>query len=40
MNTETDTPVTPATSTFQGVAKKFTYTFPANSITFLRIKQR
>ncbi|WP_210574952.1 alpha-L-arabinofuranosidase C-terminal domain-containing protein [Streptomyces sp. GESEQ-4] len=40
VNTETDTPVTPATSTFQGVAKKFTYTFPANSITFLRIKQR
>ncbi|MDO0931677.1 alpha-L-arabinofuranosidase C-terminal domain-containing protein [Streptomyces sp. DG2A-72] len=40
VNTETDTPVTPATSTFQGVAKKFTYTFPANSVTFLRIKQR
>ncbi|MEU6472906.1 alpha-L-arabinofuranosidase C-terminal domain-containing protein [Streptomyces massasporeus] len=40
VNTETDTPVTPLTSTFRGVAKKFTYTFPANSVTFLRIKQR
>ncbi|MFJ4540098.1 alpha-L-arabinofuranosidase C-terminal domain-containing protein [Streptomyces tibetensis] len=39
VNTETDTPVTPVTSTFRGVAKKFTYTFPANSVTFLRIKQ-
>ncbi|MEU3891227.1 alpha-L-arabinofuranosidase C-terminal domain-containing protein [Streptomyces sp. NPDC029041] len=40
VNTETDTPVTPVTSTFRGVAKQFTYTFPANSVTFLRIKQR
>ncbi|MFE6177744.1 alpha-L-arabinofuranosidase C-terminal domain-containing protein [Streptomyces sp. NPDC056464] len=40
VNTETDAPVTPATSTFSGVAGKFTYTFPANSVTFLRIKQR
>ncbi|BCL19316.1 alpha-L-arabinofuranosidase C-terminal domain-containing protein [Streptomyces tuirus] len=40
VNTETDTPVTPVTSTFRGVAEKFTYTFPANSVTFLRIKQR
>ncbi|PAZ16303.1 alpha-N-arabinofuranosidase [Streptomyces sp. SA15] len=40
VNSETQTPVAPATSTFSGVAKKFTYTFPANSITFLRIKQR
>ncbi|MEU0217810.1 alpha-L-arabinofuranosidase C-terminal domain-containing protein [Streptomyces sp. NPDC006265] len=40
VNTETDTPVTPVSSTFRGVAKKFTYTFPANSVTFLRIKQR
>ncbi|GAA2222939.1 alpha-L-arabinofuranosidase C-terminal domain-containing protein [Streptomyces indiaensis] len=40
VNTETDTPVTPVTSTFRGVAKKFTYTFPAHSVTFLRIKQR
>ncbi|WP_030672601.1 alpha-L-arabinofuranosidase C-terminal domain-containing protein [Streptomyces cellulosae] len=40
VNTETDTAVAPVTSTFPGVAKKFTYIFPANSITFLRIKQR
>lgn len=40
VNSETETPVAPVTSTFSGVAKKFTYTFPANSITFLRIKQR
>ncbi|MFD7135105.1 alpha-L-arabinofuranosidase C-terminal domain-containing protein [Streptomyces sp. NPDC059894] len=40
VNTETETPVTPVTSTFTGVADEFTYTFPANSITFLRIKQR
>ncbi|MFD8044796.1 alpha-L-arabinofuranosidase C-terminal domain-containing protein [Streptomyces chartreusis] len=40
VNTETDAPVTPATSTFRGVADRFTYTFPANSVTFLRLKQR
>ena len=40
VNTETDTPVAPVTSTFRGVTDKFTYTFPANSVTFLRIKQR
>ncbi|MFJ7076556.1 alpha-L-arabinofuranosidase C-terminal domain-containing protein [Streptomyces sp. NPDC098781] len=40
VNTETDAPVTPVTSTFSGVADKFTYTFPANSVTFLRIRQR
>ncbi|CAL9394991.1 Extracellular exo-alpha-L-arabinofuranosidase [Streptomyces sp. enrichment culture] len=40
VNTETDTPVTPVTSTLRGVAPKFTYTFPAHSVTFLRIKQR
>ncbi|MFF7869561.1 alpha-L-arabinofuranosidase C-terminal domain-containing protein [Streptomyces qaidamensis] len=40
VNTETDTPVTPVTSTVRGVAAKFTYTFPANSVTFLRIKQK
>ncbi len=39
VNTETDTPVAPVTSTFSGVADKFTYTFPANSVTFLRIRQ-
>lgn len=30
----------PVKSTFDGVADKFTYTFPANSVTFLRIRQR
>ncbi|MGW0704663.1 alpha-L-arabinofuranosidase C-terminal domain-containing protein [Streptomyces sp. NPDC002643] len=40
VNTETDAPVTPVTSTFSGVADEFTYTFPANSVTFLRIKKR
>ncbi|AJP01191.1 alpha-N-arabinofuranosidase [Streptomyces cyaneogriseus subsp. noncyanogenus] len=40
VNTETDTPVTPVTSTFSGVADTFTYTFPANSVTFLRLPRR
>ncbi|MDQ0778501.1 alpha-L-arabinofuranosidase [Streptomyces aurantiacus] len=39
VNTETATAVAPVTSTFSGVAKKFTYTFPANSVTFLRIRK-
>ncbi|WP_073947446.1 alpha-L-arabinofuranosidase C-terminal domain-containing protein [Streptomyces kebangsaanensis] len=39
VNTETSTPVAPVTSTFTGAAARFTYTFPANSVTFLRIKQ-
>ncbi|MEV7885347.1 alpha-L-arabinofuranosidase C-terminal domain-containing protein [Streptomyces sp. NPDC002817] len=40
VNSETETPVTPVRSTFEGVADRFTYTFPANSVTFLRIRQR
>ncbi|HEY8984182.1 MAG TPA: alpha-L-arabinofuranosidase C-terminal domain-containing protein [Streptomyces sp.] len=40
VNTETATPVAPVTSVFDGVARKFTYTFPANSVTFLRIRQK
>ncbi|MFI6934970.1 alpha-L-arabinofuranosidase C-terminal domain-containing protein [Streptomyces sp. NPDC050287] len=40
VNTETSTAVAPVTSTFTGVTGRFTYTFPANSITFLRIQQR
>ncbi|KKD04733.1 alpha-L-arabinofuranosidase C-terminal domain-containing protein [Streptomyces sp. WM6386] len=40
VNSETGTPVVPVKSTFDGVADRFTYTFPANSVTFLRIKQR
>ncbi|MDT9697608.1 alpha-L-arabinofuranosidase C-terminal domain-containing protein [Streptomyces sp. P17] len=39
VNTETNTPVTPVTSTVSGIASKFEYTFPANSVTFLRIRQ-
>ncbi|WP_330292271.1 alpha-L-arabinofuranosidase C-terminal domain-containing protein [Streptomyces sp. NBC_00576] len=39
VNSETATPVAPVRSTFTGVARKFTYTFPANSVTFLRIKK-
>jgi alpha-L-arabinofuranosidase len=39
VNTEADTAIAPVTSTFSGVAEKFTYTFPANSVTFLRIRQ-
>ncbi|MGW2424887.1 alpha-L-arabinofuranosidase C-terminal domain-containing protein [Streptomyces sp. NPDC001709] len=40
VNSETSTAVAPQTSTFSGVTDRFTYTFPANSVTFLRIKQR
>jgi alpha-L-arabinofuranosidase len=40
VNTETATPVAPVRSTFRGVADEFSYTFPANSVTFLRIKKR
>ncbi|HSX96418.1 MAG TPA: alpha-L-arabinofuranosidase C-terminal domain-containing protein, partial [Streptomyces sp.] len=40
VNTETATPVAPVTSSFGGVADRFSYTFPANSVTFLRIRER
>ncbi|MGX1543649.1 alpha-L-arabinofuranosidase C-terminal domain-containing protein [Streptomyces adustus] len=40
VNTETRTEVAPVTSTFTGVADRFTYTFPADSVTFLRISRR
>ncbi|CAM5634007.1 alpha-L-arabinofuranosidase C-terminal domain-containing protein [Streptomyces griseorubiginosus] len=40
VNSETSTAVAPVRSTFDGAAGKFTYTFPANSVTFLRIRQR
>ncbi|MGW7047543.1 alpha-L-arabinofuranosidase C-terminal domain-containing protein [Streptomyces avermitilis] len=40
VNSQTATPVAPVTSVFEGVADRFTYTFPANSVTFLRIRQR
>ncbi|MEU9468639.1 alpha-L-arabinofuranosidase C-terminal domain-containing protein [Streptomyces avermitilis] len=40
VNSQTATPVAPVKSVFEGVADRFTYTFPANSVTFLRIRQR
>ncbi|MGW2617120.1 alpha-L-arabinofuranosidase C-terminal domain-containing protein [Streptomyces sp. NPDC001500] len=40
VNSETATAVAPVTSTFTGVGRTFTYTFPANSVTFLRIRQK
>ncbi|MFE2420161.1 alpha-L-arabinofuranosidase C-terminal domain-containing protein [Streptomyces hokutonensis] len=40
VNSETATAVAPVLSNFNGVADKFSYTFPENSITFLRIKQK
>ncbi|WP_406178361.1 hypothetical protein [Streptomyces sp. NBC_00996] len=40
VNSETATAVAPVRSTFAGVADRFTYTFPANSVTLLRIKQK
>ncbi|WP_336320371.1 alpha-L-arabinofuranosidase C-terminal domain-containing protein [Streptomyces lavendofoliae] len=38
VNTADDQPVRPRASTLRGVAKEFTYTFPAHSVTFMRIK--
>lgn len=40
VNSETGTPVAPVKSVFEGVKNKFAYTFPANSVTFLRIAKR
>ncbi|WP_225098233.1 alpha-L-arabinofuranosidase C-terminal domain-containing protein [Streptomyces sp. CoH27] len=40
VNSETATAVAPVTSVVTGVTNRFSYTFPANSVTFLRIKQR
>ncbi|MFI1960941.1 alpha-L-arabinofuranosidase C-terminal domain-containing protein [Streptomyces althioticus] len=40
VNTETDTPITPVTSTFRGVAPTFAYTFPPHSVTLMRIDRR
>lgn len=38
VNTGTNRPIQPRTSTFDGVDNTFTYTFPAHSATFMRIK--
>ncbi|MEV7194823.1 alpha-L-arabinofuranosidase C-terminal domain-containing protein [Streptomyces sp. NPDC093510] len=37
-NTKDARPVAPRSSTFEGVDDRFSYTFPANSVTFLRIR--
>ncbi|KUL26809.1 alpha-L-arabinofuranosidase C-terminal domain-containing protein [Actinoplanes awajinensis] len=39
-NTRTAEPILPVTSTIHGVASTFTRKFPANSVTFLRIRTR
>ncbi|WAL98918.1 alpha-L-arabinofuranosidase C-terminal domain-containing protein [Streptomyces sp. Je 1-369] len=39
-NTKDARPVAPKTSAFRGVADTFSYTFPAHSVTFLRIKTK
>ncbi|MGH3392862.1 MAG: alpha-L-arabinofuranosidase C-terminal domain-containing protein [Actinomadura sp.] len=38
VNTAESQPIRPRTSTLTGVAGRFTYTFPANSVTFTRVK--
>jgi hypothetical protein len=39
-NTATSQPVAPVTTTVSGIASTFTHTFPANSVTFLRLRPR
>ncbi|BCJ40716.1 alpha-N-arabinofuranosidase [Actinoplanes ianthinogenes] len=39
-NTRTAEPIQPVTSTIRGVSSSFTREFPANSVTFLRIRTR
>ncbi|MFD0519585.1 alpha-L-arabinofuranosidase C-terminal domain-containing protein [Paractinoplanes durhamensis] len=39
-NTRSAEPIQPVTSTINGIGSTFTRTFPANSVTFLRIKER
>jgi alpha-L-arabinofuranosidase len=39
-NTRTAEPIRPVTTTLRGVRSTFTHTFPANSVTFLRIRTR
>ncbi|MGA4957420.1 alpha-L-arabinofuranosidase C-terminal domain-containing protein [Streptomyces lavendulocolor] len=38
VNTADDRPVRPRASTLRGIARQFTHTFPAHSVTFLRIR--
>jgi alpha-L-arabinofuranosidase len=39
-NTRSAEPIQPATTTVRGIASTFTRTFPANSVTFLRIRTK
>ena len=39
-NTRSAEPIQPVTTTVKGIASTFTRTFPANSVTFLRIRTR
>ncbi|WP_239152604.1 alpha-L-arabinofuranosidase C-terminal domain-containing protein [Virgisporangium aliadipatigenens] len=39
-NTRTAEPILPVTTTLRGVKQRFMHTFPANSVTFLRIRTR
>ncbi|GIM98165.1 alpha-L-arabinofuranosidase C-terminal domain-containing protein [Paractinoplanes toevensis] len=39
-NTRSAEPIQPVTSTINGIGSTFTRSFPANSVTFLRIKER
>jgi alpha-L-arabinofuranosidase len=38
VNTATAQPIRPQRSTLRGIDRDFTYTFPANSVTFMRLK--
>jgi alpha-L-arabinofuranosidase len=38
VNTATDQPIRPRDSTLTGVSSRFTHTFPANSVTFMRLR--
>ena len=40
VNTESEQPIKPVRSRLDGVANTFTYTFPADSVTFMRIKTK
>ncbi|MFJ4501894.1 alpha-L-arabinofuranosidase C-terminal domain-containing protein [Streptomyces sp. NPDC088864] len=40
VNSADDQPIRPRKSTLKGIGRTFTYTFPAHSVTFLRVKSR
>ncbi|GAB7051444.1 hypothetical protein [Catenuloplanes indicus] len=39
-NTRSAEPIQPVTTTVRGISSDFTRTFPANSVTFLRLKTK